>query len=152
MHLACGGVMRVARATWDGQLSHTTCTLLLFCFVRPHVELKHCNNCLQGGETLLQCTELRGPSFSCREEDFEIETEEEEEEEEPWEYDSEALKHWEQFVKKSKATQVRRHGMNSQQQGICKTEYCTTCRQSGRINLRTTLKTMKTVACRVSCG
>ncbi len=32
---------------------------------------------------------------------------EEEEEEEPWEYDAEALKHWEQFVKKSKVTQVR---------------------------------------------
>ena len=33
--------------------------------------------------------------------------EEEDEEEEPWEYDAEALKHWEQFVKKSKVTQVR---------------------------------------------
>ena len=44
----------------------------------------------------------------CREEDFDTDMEEEEEEEEePWEYDSEALKHWEQFVKKSKATQVR---------------------------------------------
>lgn len=39
----------------------------------------------------------------------------EEGEEEPWEYDSEALKHWEQFVKKSKATQVQSHSPQSQQ-------------------------------------
>ena len=47
----------------------------------------------------------------CREEepgeDYRYEAEEvEEEEEEPWEYDSEALKQWEQFVKKSMAVQV----------------------------------------------
>ena len=46
----------------------------------------------------------------CREEepgeDYRYEAEEVEEEEEPWEYDSEALKQWEQFVKKSKAVQV----------------------------------------------
>ncbi|CAL5228293.1 g11398 [Coccomyxa viridis] len=43
-----------------------------------------------------------------REEDLELEetVAEEAEEEEPWEYDAEALKHWEQFVKKSKVTQV----------------------------------------------
>ncbi|CAK0785878.1 hypothetical protein CVIRNUC_009091 [Coccomyxa viridis] len=39
-------------------------------------------------------------------EDYRYEAEEVEEEEEPWEYDSEALKQWEQFVKKSKAVQV----------------------------------------------
>ena len=53
----------------------------------------------------------RGSVCICREEepgeDYRYEAEEvEEEEEEPWEYDSEALKQWEQFVKKSKAVQV----------------------------------------------
>ena len=42
----------------------------------------------------------------CREEEVEVIEEEDEEEDEPWEYDSEALKQWEQFVKKSKAIQV----------------------------------------------
>ena len=48
----------------------------------------------------------------CRVEEVEAieeEGEEDEEEDEPWEYDPEALKQWEQFVKKSKATQVRSH-------------------------------------------
>ena len=46
-------------------------------------------------------------------------TAEEEEggEEEPWEYDSEALKHWEQFVKKSKATQVQPHSLHRNRAG-----------------------------------
>lgn len=58
----------------------------------------------------LLIAEIRGrPIIStltclCREEEL---SEEEEDEEEPWEYDSEVLKQWEQFVKKSKATQVR---------------------------------------------
>ena len=62
------------------------------------------------------CACCRADACACREDDFEVDAEEvgeNEEEEEPWEYDSEALKHWEQFVKKSKATQVRSHQDNT---------------------------------------
>ena len=77
--------------------------------IQPHALAQH-RRLLARSSKPQQEAARRGFACPCREEEpgeeYRYEAEEEQEEEEPWEYDSEALKQWEQFVKKSKAVQV----------------------------------------------
>ena len=116
---------------WETQLGHGTYATLLLYVVKSVREPDTCGAAFWKVRLRCRAHTLRvSLEHTCREEDLELEetVAEEAEEEEPWEYDAEALKHWEQFVKKSKVTQVRLL-INAKAQSLSNTS--TGCQQLG---------------------